>query len=173
VTVRQPPPPPSVSMSASPTDGYVCLGTPVTMSWNVANCGASCSVTLTGKGYGYAAKFQITLPNLKSSGSYTTTPGDQIDFTVSASSPFGSNSATKSMTIAPPSACGGGGSPPSLSVYYFAVKASDPAVIQCTWLAVVGDTESNTLKAVQSSYGSTYTVTSITLDEYNQHQKCP
>ena len=50
----------------------------------------------------------------------------------------------------------------------FAVKASNPAVIQCTTIAVVYDTEANAQAAVQATYGSSYTVTAITAAQYTQ-----
>ncbi|WP_157653843.1 jacalin-like lectin [Burkholderia ubonensis] len=48
-----PPPAPSVKLTASPNDGYNCLGTEDTLSWTTANCGAGCDVKLIGHGYGY------------------------------------------------------------------------------------------------------------------------
>jgi len=173
VTVRQPPPPPSVKLSASPNDGYNCIDTTDTLAWNVSNCGADCHVTLSGHGFGYAQKFQISLPNLPANGSYSTNPADQIDFTVTATSPFGSNSASKSLRIASPSVCPGGSTQPSLAIFYFAVKASSDLVEKCNWLAVWADTEDNAQAAVERAYGSTYTVTSITEDDYNHQLKCP
>jgi hypothetical protein len=173
VSTTPPSPPPSVKLAASPNGGYNCLGTKDTLTWTVSNCGSGCDVTLTGHGHGYASSFNITLPHLRSSGSYSTTPGDQIDFTVTASSQSGQGSATKSLTIAPPNMCPGGGSPSRLSPYWFAVKASNPSVPQCAWLLHWSDSESHAKAELVAVYGPEYTVTSITEDDFNHQRKCP
>ncbi len=173
VAVNQPPPPPSPKLIAGPNEGYNCLGVADTLTWSVGNCGAGCDVTLTGHGHGYAAKYSLTLKHVTSPGSYTVTPGDQIDFSLTATSPFGSNHSDLSLTIAAPNVCPGGGSPPSISLYYFAVKASNPSVTECQWFAVPADNEGDAENELKSTYGSSYTVTSISIDDYANSRRCP
>lgn len=107
VVVALPPPPPTIqSFNAAPNDGYNCLGTMDTLTWSVTNCSASCNVVLSAKGYGYASSFSLYQPNEALNGSYSINPGDEIDFTLTASSQFGSVSKDKNLYIADPKWCG-------------------------------------------------------------------
>lgn len=174
VAVLPPPPPPSVQLDAGPNDGYNCLGTTDTLTWKVSSCttGSSCTVSLTGQGVGYAASYHVALTNLPATGSYPVKPGDEIDFTMTATSKFGSGSMTKKLYVASPQACGTAPQP-TVSLFYFAVKASDPLVVQCTWLQIPSDNESDAQKSVEDAYPSGYTVTSISKDEFDHQQGCP
>jgi hypothetical protein len=167
-----PPTPPSASLVASPNNGYNCLGTADTISWTVSNCGTACEVSLTGRGVGYAADFNVTLPHLPLSSSYSTTPRDQIEFTLNVSSSSGSASARKTLTIASPNVCGGG-TQPTISMYWFAVKASSRLVPQCTWIALPSDSQSNAEAQLNNSYGSGYTIIPISEDDFDHQRKCP
>jgi hypothetical protein len=62
---------------------------------------------------------------------------------------------------------------PAGSLFYFAVKASDPAQVQCQWHEVYFDTEANAKAWLQAVYGGSYTITSISPDDFQNHRRCP
>jgi hypothetical protein len=164
------PAPPRAELKASPNNGYEKVDVVKTLNWTVDRCGNDCTIRLDGKGKGYAMGFEVHLPNLPKTGYYSATPADEVDFTLTASSPYGSDKATAEFTIDPnrPTPAGSGVMP-----FYFAVKASNPYVPQCSWLMLSADTEEHAKAAVTAAYGSTYTVTAITADQFNQQKGCP
>lgn len=172
VSVIKPPPPPSVTVTRSPNDGYNCLGVTDTVTWTVANCGTDCDVHLEGLGKGYATGYRMDLGHLRATGTVTIKPADEIDLTVTATSPAGSDVKHTMLTIADPRNCTST-TRPAWSEFYFAVEASNPAVLKCTWVAVAADTEANAKAAVQATYGSSYTVTTITANQFATQGGCP
>lgn len=172
VGVQRPPPPPAPKLSAAPNNGRNCLGTENTVTWSVTDCGTGCDVTLIGKGRGYASGFNVTLQKIARSGSFTIKPKDPIDFTLTATSPFGTRSTQRTLTIEQPQFCGGS-TMPAGSLFYFAVKASDPAQVQCQWHEVYFDTEANAKTWLEAVFGSSYTITAISFDDFQHQRRCP
>ncbi|NVB76862.1 MAG: hypothetical protein HOV81_00570 [Kofleriaceae bacterium] len=179
VTVHaySPPPPPDPKLSAAPTDGRVCLGGEVTVTWTVANCGADCSVKLRGTGHEYALGKDYALDKLPPTGSFKFKPADRTVFELTASSQFGTKSATKTVSIAPaggPSyggipgcpAAGSGNSAPDLKPFYLLIKPTDSTVQACSTVLAWFDTEANALAAARQTWGSGYTVSVIDAGQF-------
>jgi hypothetical protein len=164
------PAPPKVHLSEAPDGGYAPLGTAQTLSWNVDNCSTGCKVSLDGAGTGYASSFKVHFDNLPSMSSYSMTPADIVNFTVSASSPYGSDQAKGHFAIAPSNAPQ---SATAMQSFYFAVKASNPDVQQCSWIMQQADTQAHAQAIVTATYGPTYAVTSITADDFTNQRGCP
>jgi hypothetical protein len=169
VTVTPTAPPTIQSFQAAPNDGYNCLGTADTISWSVGNCSPSnCDITLNGKGYGYAQNVRVAVPHLNPTGHYSLNPGDQVDFTLNASSSGGSASKSLSLTIAPPQVCGGT-KPMQLMPFYFAVTGPNGF---CSTIAVAADTPPHAASDATAFYGSGYSATPISADDFNNGRGC-
>lgn len=138
-----PPPPPKITMfNAAPDNGYVDKGKPVTLSWEVTNCSAPCSVSLRGLfGIGFTQTL-YSANHLATSGSVTTLPSQQTTMTNYVLDVTGANGpATKTINVSlsAPSAsltC------PMCSIFYFKLTNSSPtATPPCFTEAVYALTE--------------------------------
>lgn len=162
VSVVKPPPPPKVSFKATPNNGYNCLGVVNTLTWSVTQCpSSSCEITLKGTGTGYAQDLNVFFPHLQPTGTYKLTPSDIVNFTLTATSPGGSATEHAQMAISPPATC----SPaiaPDVNDYYFVVHGPE----FCGEISVPADTEAHAEEIAQANYGSEYTLTAITKDEF-------
>lgn len=168
------PSPPKVTFSASPNEGYNCLGVVDTLSWTVDQCDTGCQITLDGEPTGYARSVApVHLANLPTASSYPIGPTDIWYFTLTAASPFGTVSKKKELSISPPNTCGSSANPPTLRPFYFAVKALSDLVQQCTWVQQPADNQSDAQRTVSTTYGSDYVVTPISQDDFNQQRGCP
>lgn len=127
-----PPAPPTITLSATPDNGYVSWNQAATVNWQVGNCTGTCTVTLTGRGgLGYS---QVVLneAGLPISGGFSVTPRQDLKFTFTATGSNGMTSKSIQVTLAPsPQACA------SCGYFYFIIKANSPdAVTACFTEAV-------------------------------------
>ena len=165
-----PPSPPKITLTASPYGGYAVLGVQQTLSWNVDDCTSACQITLDGAGTGYASAFKVHLDNLPTISSYAMTPADIVNFTLTAANAVGTTHKQAQFAIAPSNASS---TTQTLNPYYFAVKALSDLVPQCTWIIQPSDSQAHAQAIVTATYGSGYTVTSISWDDFNNQRGCP
>jgi hypothetical protein len=161
-----PPSPPKISkLTAAPDNGYVNKGQPVTISWEVDDCGGPCSVVLKGL---YGIGFTQTVysaANLPTSGYTNTVPSQQTTMTNYVLTATGSNgSATKTITVslAPSSAP----SCPMCTIFYFKLTNSSPnAAPSCFTQSVYAQNEQSAQQLVENENPG-YTVTQTTADGF-------
>lgn len=167
------PGPPKIKATWSPDGGpggsYAKVGVQQTLGWTVQRCSAGCTISLDGAGTGYAMDFKVQGRNLPTSSSYSAAPVDTTNLTLTAASPFGTDHASGQFAIDPNTAKPG----PKLMAFYFALKASNPNVQQCSWVMQSADNPGDAQAFLMAVWGNTYTVSKITEDQFNNQQGCP
>jgi hypothetical protein len=160
-----PTPPPSIALTASPNNGYVPKGQPITLSWNVTNCMGTCSVSLKGLwGIGWTQQL-LSVNNLPIKSSLNTVPSQTSTNTKYVMTATGTNgTATEPLLIQLPPPTG-----PSCSgcmTYYFKLTNDSPtAAPSCFTQAVIAQSESAAEQLLQSA-NIAYTVSSIDAGDF-------
>ncbi|HET9329964.1 MAG TPA: hypothetical protein VFO23_05505, partial [Steroidobacteraceae bacterium] len=171
VSVVPSPPAPKVHLTGTPNGAYAVLGVPQTISWVVDNCSTTipCQIALVGIPTGYAT-VNVNLKNLPPISSFTMTPADTTDFTLTAISSSGPGHDTISMTIDPNSP----GKQPTLMVFYFTIIDNNSnAVTPCSAIAVASDNQADAEAQALKSYGSGYSIGKVlTADQFNSGTAC-
>ena len=169
MTVLQLPPPPSVERARRPTTATTASARPHA---HLARRQLRIQVRghVYGHGYAYAAKFQVSLPNLPGSDQ----PRRFRSASRSARPRRSGRSDSKSLTMAPPdnpAARRRRASRFSTSRSRRRIRSCSSAPGLPSWVI---PRARYTRRPSRASYGSSYTdASSITLDEYNHQQKCP
>jgi hypothetical protein len=172
VSVALPPPPPTINFSVFPNDGYNCLGTTDTIQWTVGNCSVpTCNVELHGQGVGYASALAVSLTHLPAVSGYSINPPDVVNFylTATSCSVCSAKSPTFQVSIAPPNTCGAGSKTPALMTFYFAVTGPNGCF---GTIAVVSDSQNDAETQALKSYGTGYSVSPISADDFNSGKGC-